>query len=62
MDLRNNEITLEEVMKNEKASILIREELGGFTSSPMFLFAKKLTLKKIIEYAKGRLEDSKVND
>lgn len=62
MDLRNNSITLGEILKNEKASSIIKEEFGDIMRGPAFSMAKKMSLSKIIGYAKGKIDDGKIND
>ena len=60
MDLRNNKITLGEILKNEEAKKLLKKELGVFYSSPMMAFAKNMTVDKILRYAKGKIDDEQI--
>lgn len=62
MDLRNNSITLGEILKNDKASKIIKDEFGNIMNGPLFNMAKRMSLAKILELAKGKLDDTKIND
>ncbi len=62
MDLRNNEITLGEIMNNKDASRLIQTEFGHMLKGPLFAMAKKMSLAKIMTYADGKISKDKIED
>ena len=62
MDLKNNSITLGEILKNDKASKIITDEFSGIMRGPAFNIAKKMSLAKILEFTKGKVDESKIND
>lgn len=62
MDLKNNTITLGEILKNEKAGVIIKEEFGDLMKGPLFGMAKKMSLAKILEFAKGKVDENKINE
>ena len=62
MDLRNNEITLGEIMQNKDASKLIQSEFGNMMKGPLYAMAKKMSLKKILIHAEGKISKEKVDE
>ncbi len=62
MDLKNNKITLEEIMKNEKAASVLKKEFGSYMKGPAYFAAKKMTLEKIMEMGKNIINQDKINE
>ena len=62
MDLRNNEITLGEIMQNKDASKLIQSEFGNMMKGPLYAMAKKMSLKKILAHADGKIAKEKIDE
>lgn len=61
MDLRNNRITLGEVLKHPGAREVLKEELPGLYGTPLMRMARSMPLKKVLEFSKGRISAEKVN-
>lgn len=61
MDLKNNNITLGEVLKNNQAKKVLQNEFKEYFNSPLFSFAKKMSIQKLLQLAKGKVPDDKIN-
>lgn len=62
MDLKNNKITLEEIMKNERAAEVLKREFGSYMKGPMYFTAKKMTLERIMEIGRNIINQDKINE
>ena len=62
MNLRNNNITVREILNNPKAKKLIMTELSGYVNPQMLSFASGMTLNNVLVFAKGRIAPEKVNE
>ena len=60
MDLRNNNITVREIMNNPKAKQLLIRELSGYVNPQMLSFAGNMTLKTVVGFSRGRIPPQKV--
>lgn len=61
MDLKNNQITVKELLTNEKARRLIKRELPMALNSQYIMLVRNTTLAQIIEFSKGRFPKAKIN-
>lgn len=62
MDLRNNKITVKELMNNPASRQLLLKELAGWVNPQMISFASNMTLATVMNFAKGRLSEKKVEE
>ena len=62
MDLRNNNITIKELMANPKSKQILLREFSGFVNPQMIAFASNMTLGTVLGFASGRVMPSKIND
>lgn len=62
MDLRNNNITVRELLDNPKARQLLMRELSGYVNPQMLSFASNMSLKTVIGFSRGRMPPQKVED
>ncbi len=61
MDLKNNSITLGELLANPKAAALAKKEFPELMN-PFFLrMAQNMTLKKALGYAKNQISQKKID-
>ena len=52
MDLKNNQITVQELLRNPKAKSLFQSRFGQWMKHPLFGAAQSLTLAQLMELAK----------
>ena len=52
MDLKNNQITVQELLRNPKAKALFEKRFGEWMKHPLFGAAQSLTLAQMINIAK----------
>ena len=52
LDLKNNQITVRELMANPKAKALFQKRFGEWMKHPLFSAAQSLTLSQLMELAK----------
>lgn len=62
MDLRNNNITVREILNNPKAKQLLMKELSGYVNPQMLSFASGMTLNTVLRYAHGRIDNKKIDE
>ncbi len=62
MNLRNNNITIREILNNPKAKKLLMTELSGYINPQMLTFASGMTLNNVLAFAKGRIEPGKIEE
>jgi hypothetical protein len=60
MNLRDNEITIGEVIANPAAKALLKKEFPEVASPLMLSMAKKMTLAGVLELARGRYTPDKI--
>ncbi len=60
MDLKNNQITVGELMKNSKARAVLEREFKEYAHSPMIKMASRMTLSKLLEIAKKHVEPQRI--
>jgi hypothetical protein len=60
MDLKNNEITVGEVITNIAAKALLKKEFPEVMNPLMLSLAKKMTLKSVLDLAKDRYPQDKI--
>lgn len=61
MDLRNNEITVGEIIENPRAKALLKKEFPEVMNPIMLQFARRMTLAQILGMAKDRYTPDKIN-
>ncbi len=61
MDLRNNEITVGEIISNPDAKALLKREFPEVASPIMLQLGKNMTLTAVLELAKGRYPKEKID-
>lgn len=61
MNLRENKITLGELMQNPNAKTILEQELPRYMNHPMLKFAYSMPLSGIINFSAGKVPPSKVN-
>jgi len=60
MDLRNNSITLGEILKNPEAKELLHKELPQYFNNPMLMgMARGMSLTNILGIASGMISKEK---
>lgn len=60
MDLKNFNITVDELLENQKAKAILSREFPTLINSPMVKLYKNLSLKKVLSYAKGNVPEEKL--
>lgn len=60
MDLRNQNITLGELLQNPKAAAVLKRHFGALLSHPLVGQAKKLSLKQLIAMGGSKLSPQAV--
>ena len=61
MDLKNNEITVGEIISNPEANALLKREFPDVMNPFMLQLARKMTLAKILDLAKDRYPQEKIS-
>lgn len=61
MDLRNNQITVREILANPKAKELLEREYPELLNNPMLGMFQNMTLENLLKYANGIVPQSKIN-
>lgn len=60
MDLRNNQITVRELLENPHARQLLQRELPAIFKSPLLGMAKGMRLQQVLPFAKERVAPEKL--
>lgn len=60
MDLKNNKITVKEILANPAAVAIFRREFGELVNHPMVKSASSMPLSKLIKLAHRRLEPEQI--
>lgn len=61
MDLRNNEITVGEIVSNPQAKALLKREFPEVVNPIMLQLARTKTLASVLELAKNRYAQEKIS-
>jgi hypothetical protein len=61
MNLRNNEITVSEVLSNPAAKALFIKEFPEVNNPLMLMMAKSMTLASVLSLAQGRYPKEKID-
>ncbi|RPF42189.1 hypothetical protein EDD70_2528 [Hydrogenoanaerobacterium saccharovorans] len=61
MDLRNNQITIGELLLNPKAKMIARREFLALMNPFMLSMAKNMTLEQALKYAEKEIPQNKIN-
>ncbi len=59
MDLRNNQITIGEIVANPAAKALLEREFPQFANRAMLMMARNMTLSSVLRLAGGRFRRSR---
>ena len=62
LDLKNNQITVRELLKHPKAAALFRSRFGEWMKHPLFGAAQTLTLAQLMELARTRIPQQVIQD
>ena len=62
MDLKNNQITVRELLQNPKAKALFQKRFGEWMKHPLFGAAQSLTLAQLMDLAKVYLPPKIIQD
>jgi hypothetical protein len=61
MDLKNNNITIGEILKNVEAKRLLEKEFPQYIKQPMLSMAMNMPLSRIISMSQGKVPQDKIN-
>jgi hypothetical protein len=61
MDLRNNQITVGELLENPAAKKLLEKEFPEITNPMMLGFARPMTIAKVLEFSRGQYPQDKID-
>lgn len=61
MDLKNYNITVGELLSNPKSKAVLKAEFPQYVNHPLVNFASYMPLKKVLDYAKGKVPQKKIN-
>ena len=62
MDLRNNNITVGELLDNERSRVVFQRRFGKWMKHPMVAAGRSLTLGQLMELAKVYLPQKAIQD
>ena len=62
MDLKNNKIQMRELLANPTAKVILKREFSQFDNPLLLAFAGKMTLENVLELAKGKVDDEKIQN
>lgn len=60
MELRNNQITVREILANPNAKAILQRELPNITGSVWLKYALDMPLKQVLRYAEGKFSRDKL--
>ena len=60
MDLKENRITVRELLATAAAREVLRRELPDISGSPLLRMAQNMTLEQVLHLAQGRIPAEKV--
>ncbi len=61
MDLKNNQIKVEELLKNHEAKMLLYREFPQLINFPVMQMAGSMTLQNVLQIARNYLPRNKVH-
>lgn len=61
MNLKNNEIMIEEIISNPKAKALLKKEFPEVMNPMMLRLARSMSLGYVLNLAKGRYSQEKID-
>lgn len=61
MDLRNNEITIGEILTNPNAKAVLKKYLPDYSNPILLQMAKNMKLSEVLAMAQGRVEQSVID-
>lgn len=61
MDLKNNEVTIGEIISNPKARALLKREFPEVMNPIMLQLARNMSLGYVLNLAKGRYSQEKID-
>lgn len=62
MDLRNNKITVAELLDNERSRAVFQRRFGKWMKHPMIHAARSLTLEQLMEMARVYIPQKTINE
>ena len=62
MNLRDNEITVGEIISNPAAKALLKKEFPEVMNPLMLQLARRMTLSSVLSHAKDRYSQEKINN
>lgn len=60
MDLRNNQITVSELLKNPKAKQVLNQRFPALAGTPAVAMAGGWTVNQVLQFAKGKVPDHEI--
>ena len=60
MDLKNNQITVGELLNIPKARQILNRRFPALAASPAILVAKSWTVTQVLQFAKGKVPDKDI--
>ena len=60
MDLKNNKITIKELLKNEDAVKIFRREFGELMKHPMLKTMSSMSLERLIKLGQKHIEADRI--
>jgi len=61
LDLRNNQITVGELLRNSKSREILQREFPEIMRNPMIRMAGNMSLSRVLQYARGQVPQSKID-
>lgn len=61
LDLKDQKITVGEIVANPKAKVLLERELNQYMTPMLLRMAKNMTLKEVLRFANGRVPREEVD-
>jgi hypothetical protein len=61
VDLRNNEITIGEILTNPNAKAVLKKYLPDYSNPILLQMAKNMKLSEVLAMAQGRVEQSVID-
>ncbi|MDF2567107.1 MAG: hypothetical protein K0R90_563 [Oscillospiraceae bacterium] len=61
MDLKNNQITVRELLANPKAKEILSREFPDLINSPLLGMARNMSLKNVLQLGGGRVPKEKID-
>lgn len=60
MNLKNNNITVGELLSNPKSKAILTQEFPEYVNHPLVNFVSYMPLKKVLDYSKGKVSQDKI--